>query len=294
MGLRQFLAMLWAGAKKGKEPKRVTQPQQPHKGRNRRLKVFGERNTGTRAATLMLRAHRGVANATLDAAAPDLDALETQVNARLKGFRKKLFKDALLDARKSRLPALGAWKHAAPMVDDSYAANGASVLFMVRDPYSWITALYRNPYHIHTRKPDTIEAFLQEPWLCLKRDNIAPVLASPMQLWSAKLQAYRAFAEADPVPSTVLHFEAFVREPVLALGAALRHFDMPTEGLAELQGPTKHGGMQKSERVAFYDREDWARALSPTAVRLINAKVDWALAAHFGYHRRQPDEFATA
>jgi len=286
------LAMLWAEAKKGKEPNRVTKPPPPRQNRrNRKLKVFGERNTGTRAAMEMLRALKGVSISSPSLPAPDLDALETQVFSTLKGFRKLLFKDALLDERQNRLEAISAWKHAAPVIDGSYAAKRASVLFMVRDPYSWIAALYRNPYHIRTHKPDTIEAFLQEPWLCMKRDNIAPVLPSPVQLWNAKLQAYRAFAEARPVPSTVLHFEAFVRDPVAALGAALTRFDIRVEGLAERQGPTKQDGLHRAERIAFYEREAWKQALSPEAVQLINAQVDWGLAAHFGYHKRSPEEF---
>lgn len=269
----------------------MTKPQPQHDGRIRRLKVFGERNTGTRAAIQMLRALDGVTLATPNSNAPDIDKLEAQVLARLTGFHKQLFKDALLDARQSRLPALSAWKHAAPQIDYSYAEKAVSVLFIVRDPYSWIAALYRNPYHIRTQKPDTIEAFLQDPWLCMARDSVAPVLASPVQLWSAKLAAYQCFAVAKPVPSTVLHFEDFVRDPVKALGNALKVFHIPAGGLTEQHSPTKQGGLDKKARIAYYEGEAWKRELSPEAVRLVNSHIDWDLAAEFGYRRREPDEF---
>ena len=67
--------------------------------------------------------------------------------------------DALDDIRRSHLGGHSAWKHAAPVVDESYAAKNASVLFLVRDPYSWIAAHFRTPYHARAPMPETLVAF---------------------------------------------------------------------------------------------------------------------------------------
>ena len=71
---------------------------------------------------------------------------------------------------------------------------------------------------------------------------------SPMVLWNLKLRAYRDFAAAAPVPSTVLHFEEFVLNPVGALSAALARFDIATKGLVEAGASTKRQGAGREER----------------------------------------------
>ncbi len=259
--------------------------------RDRKVKVFGERNTGTRAVVQMLRAHKGVSPGAQGYNERDLDALENRINEKLEGVHREVFNDALDDIRRSRLKGHSAWKHAAPVVDESYAAKKASVLFLVRDPYSWIAALYRNPYHARAPLPDTLADFLEQPWLTVRRENIAPILMSPMELWNAKLRAYQAFANAAPVPSTVLSFEAFVLDPVAALGAALTRFDITTKGLAEVAEPTKPLGLGRNSRLHYYKTRAWELEITPQAARAINACVDWDVAANFGYHRRDPAEF---
>lgn len=258
---------------------------------DRKIKVFGERNTGTRAVVRMLRALKGVSPGFPNYNSPELDRLEQRIAEKTEGFAHELFSDAIDDIRRSHLGGHSAWKHAAPVVDESYAAKGASVLFLVRDPYSWIAAHYRTPYHARAPLPDTLAGFLEQPWLTVQRENIAPILMSPMALWNLKLRAYRDFAAAAPVPSTVLHFEAFVLDPVGALSAALTRFEMPVKGLAEAEGPTKRRGAEREERMNYYKTNAWEAEISAEAARLINEYVDWDVAASFGYARRDPADF---
>ncbi len=259
--------------------------------RDRKVKVFGERNTGTRAVVRMLRAHKGVSPGAPGYKKNDLDAFQNRIDEKLEGFHHELFNDALDDIRRNRLGGHSAWKHAAPIIDESYAAKKASVLFLVRDPYSWIAALFRNPYHARAPMPETLEAFVQQPWLTVQRDNIAPILMSPIDLWNEKLRAYQAFASAAPVPSTVLHFEAFVLDPVPALSTALARLNIATKGLAEVAEPTKKLGFGREKRLTYYKTKAWEKEIDPETARLINAYVDWDVAANFGYHRRDPAEF---
>lgn len=284
--------MLWGRVAIGKEPMTLgIISRRLGRMRDRKVKVFGERNTGTRAVVRMLRAHKGVSPAAPGYKENDLDGLQTRVDEKLKGFHHELFNDTLDDIRRSRLGGLSAWKHAAPIIDESYAAKNASVLFLLRDPYSWIAALYRNPYHARAPLPDTLEGFLEQPWLTVQRDNIAPVLMSPMGLWNAKLRAYWAFSVAAPVPSTALYFEDFVLDPVGTLSSALAKFDIATKGLAEVAEPTKKLGAGRKERLKYYGSKAWEAEITPAAAALINAYVDWDVATHFGYHRRDPAEF---
>lgn len=261
------------------------------KQRNRRVKVFGERNTGTRAVVRMLRAHKGVSVGFPNPKTAELEHLERRVHEKLEGFALELFTDALDDMRRAPLGGHSAWKHAAPVVDESYAAKNASVLFLVRDPYSWIAALFRNPYHARAPLPETLAAFLEQPWLTVQRENIAPILLSPMALWNLKLRAYRDFALAAPVPSTVLRFEPFVLDPVGALSGALQQFGISSKGLVEAEEPTKRQGVDREARQKYYKSKAWEQEISAEAAQLINEYVDWDVATSFGYHRRDPAEF---
>ncbi len=252
----------------------------------RRIKVFGERNTGTRAVISMLQAAEGVRAVSPRAPMPDLDRMFALVEQHLHGFRRMLYRDALYDLQDGRQGGVSAWKHAAPVIDSSYAEMGVSVLFLVRDPYSWIASLYRKSYHGRAPKFDRLEDFVAFPWITLARDNVGPLLESPVLLWNAKLRAYHDFAEAAPVPSTVLKFEDFVLEPVPALGQALAELGIREEGLEEIAAPTKKKGQDRAARQDYYRKERWKREISPEAAEMIARLVDWDLAAKFGYRQR--------
>lgn len=255
------------------------------------VKVFGERNCGTRAVIRMLRAFDGVSTRIPKPEDMRFQRFRETVNTSFEGLTRELYEDALIDARYAGLPAAYAWKHAAPMVDESYAAHGAHVLFSVRDPYSWIASFFRNPHHARAPLPHMLEAFLQQPWLTMRRDNIAPVLASPMHLWNEKLRAYRSFSKVAPVASSTLRFEDFVLDPVKALACQLAEFNVNSKGLREVENATKLDGRARRARLSYYKRKAWEADITPEAAALINQFVDWDVAEEFGYFRRDPNEF---
>lgn len=257
----------------------------------RKLKVFGERNTATRAVMQMLRNLDHVSLGMPHRENPDLDALVEQAKAHLNNMPLELFRDAIEDERWRRNGGMSDWKHAAPRIDNSYAILDASVIFLVRNPYSWIWSLAQRGYHSRTVWQPDFNRFIQTPWLCLKRDNIAPFLSSPMQLWNEKLARYRVFAQKAPVPSTVLKFEEFVATPVRSLARSLREFGISDQGLATVQLPTKANGTGHAKRRKFYTEEGWRAYFSASTVTLVNEIIDWELAGHFGYERLEPDDF---
>ena len=254
-----------------------------------RIKVFGERHTGTRAVIQMLYLQECRAQ---DMAPSTTDGPVFRHKKRWKkGFDRELFKDAMEDIRRWNDGGVSAWKHAAPIIDGSYAKKKTPVIFIVRDPYSWIVSFYRKPYHARSGPFPTLEAFLQHPWQTVQRDNVAPVLLSPMMLWNEKLRAYRRFIEAAPVPATVLYFEDFVQNPVASLGAAMERLGVDSAGLKAVDQPTKSWGLSEADRVAYYKSEAWAAKISPTSAALINRYLDWGVAGYFGYSQRSPLAF---
>jgi len=269
---------------------RLQEPEKNHPGR-RRMKVFGERNTATRAVSMMLQNLKSVTLAVPRKDFPDLDAIEEKVFQYPNHMRKALWLDALNGERFSRLGAVSDWKHAAPRIDDSYQQVGASVIFLVRNPYSWIWSFSQRRYHSRTPWHPDFRAFIDQPWMCLKQDNVGPFVTSPMHLWNKKLLCYQRFKESNCAPNVVVRFEEFVQEPVETLCEALNTFEIPSEDLVALREGTKTGKTGGEIRTDFFRSEGWRKYFSRSTVELVNDTVDWNVAQMFGYEKLDPKDF---
>lgn len=263
------------------------------------VKVFGERNTGTRALLQMLRASGDVslrmAGAGSEAEKQHRAELADRISEQFTGAWRKLYMDALRDNERHRSDPLLAWKHAAPAWHDSFAEQRAGVIFMVRNPYSWALSMARRPYHIAGRRPADFETFLTRPWLTQRRDNTDILLPDVLALWQAKLMAYRQFAKqakANGVRTGILNFETFVADPVAGARAALSDCGIVSDNLRPARRNTKDTGQTLADIQAYYAQERWRADLTPGNVELINARMDWELAGKFGYRRLPPEDFA--
>lgn len=267
--------------------------------RDKRIKVFGERSTGSRAVQRMIRETPGL---TAPPQSREERAARVAMRARAKSLTRglgspwrSLYRDALKDEVARSAGPLSQWKHAAPVFDNVFVSSRTSVLFLVRDPYSWSLALYRNAHHYWGEPPSTLAKFLRRPWLSLGRDATEAVLASPVELWNAKVSAYQRFraeAAAYGVDTAVLTFEAFVADPKAAFLGALSAMDITGIDPVYDDAPTKAAGLSGADRRAYYQSEAWRRDLRPGDIELINAHLDWSLAAEFGYNQRDPADFA--
>jgi len=168
---------------------------------------------------------------------------------------------------------------------------------MTRNPYSWLLALHRRPYHGLDRRDAPFSDFISRPWLTVRRDGTSPVLASPMALWNAKLAAYQTFrkdALDDEMITGLLSFEDFVHAPAHALKKSLRDMGLDPQGLHTGRA-TKPMGLKARARRHYYARELWRDALSEADVATANEGIDWALAERFGYRKIDATAFpATA
>ena len=265
----------------------------------RLVKVFGERKTAAQASMQMLDAadgircvgHVGVPDEALD---PFNEKLK-RIEAVQKGAWKRIYEEAIMDLRADLLGPVGAWTHSAPAYNSAFKDHGVSVIFMVRNPYSWILSLYRSPALSMGHCGGTLEEFLLFPWLTVGRDNVAPrILTSPMELWSLKLRSYRKFraqAKKDGVKSTQVKFEDFVAFPISSLSQGLKRLDIPAEGLKALSRSNKPLSRIPEARRSYHIKEFWQSELTSTHVEVINALVDWDLAEIYGYQPMDPADF---
>ncbi|MEL6680844.1 MAG: hypothetical protein AAFQ51_19235, partial [Pseudomonadota bacterium] len=86
------------------------------------LRVFGERNTGSRAVISMLEAagYACSGQAAGFAAPREERALQVRIEGAFEGPWKHVYLDALRDVRALKRGPLGQWKHAAPRYDRSF------------------------------------------------------------------------------------------------------------------------------------------------------------------------------
>ncbi len=263
------------------------------------LKLFGERNTGTRALLKMYRASGAVtirmANTVAVGDQKRRAAMSEQINKHFKGAWRKLYRDALRDNDRHVSDPILTWKHAAPEWHDCFRHQGASVIFVVRNPYSWAVSMARRPYHLVGRRSEDVSGFVTRPWLTQDRDNTAKLLPDVLALWQAKVLAYRRFsqqAKSCGVATFFMQFEDFVADPVASAGAALTHFGISAVNLQPTHVHTKDQDRSLSEIQSYYGQEKWRDYLCSESVDLINQRIDWDLAGRLQYRRFDPADFA--
>lgn len=262
------------------------------------IKVFGERHTATRAIIKMIDEADGVGGAGHPGVkARDLQPYREMFDQLLEvmnGPWKKVYREAVRDLQDDKVGPVGAWKHAAPRYGGEFKTYDVRVLFTVRNPYSWIVSLHKRPYHyLGAPKADFLE-FLKFPWVTMGRDRVEQILGSPMDLWSRKLEAYQTFeaaALADGTPVETLKFEEFVQDPSQYLGAALSALSGHPIKVEELETPMKRDGLKTEARRVRYRDELWRKDLTADCVEVINGRVNWEIAARYGYARLSPNDF---
>lgn len=245
------------------------------------VKLFGERNTGTRALQALL---RGIAQC-LPGTADEVD--ETAYRALRGACGSPRDCERAIDAIFANASDRCAWKHCATRFQDAAAFDGCLVLFAVRHPASWLTGLFRRPYHALAPVPGSIAEFLDFEWETVQRERLVEAVFRPLELYHAKLRSYAAFskelAEAG-IAFEFIRFEDIVlrqEEIFRTIAACLGSQDAP---YTALQRSTKDAARTLDDYRDYYGRERW-RELLAGIEHEIDRRIDWDLVAPFGYGR---------
>jgi hypothetical protein len=254
----------------------------------RQLKIFGERNTGTNAVTLLIEQNIGkIICPTMRQLVEDWSDREALTFEFEEPFRSFL-RHALVDDVFAAAPVEYRWKHTALEYSPDFARNGIGVIFLIKNPYSWVLSMYKRPYGLLLPRPDNFSRFLRYPWLALRRDNVPSVLPCPLDLWNRKVSAYCSFgeyAERDGVLLLFLKFEEFVADQLGALSKIRVMFGLPGDSAAVINASTKDPGLDWNYYREYYGGEAWRAAFSAEDLEFCATAIDWNLATRFGYER---------
>ena len=262
------------------------------------LKIFGERNTGTRAIIRMLRdSATNKLKTDLGPVAANTDHI-TVLRAQVDGFEKstwrKIYRDALLDMEVELGGPTKTWKHALPIWDEEFVRRQVHIVFSVRDPYSWFLALARRPYHRRGIQARSLEEFATHPWMTVGRDNMDRVVPSPISLWNGKVAAYAPFrqqADAAGLKTAMVRFEDFVVHSDVVIAEVLDAFGEPYDDVKRIEVSTKEDTRPLSDISAYYRDEQWKSWLTRDLVASLNDLIDWDVAQPHGYTQLDPNEF---
>lgn len=240
----------------------------------------------------MIRAMPNLTTAVPDLKKPtQIKEMQRRIKDRFRGKWLDEYMEAFSFENRNRVGGVAAWKHAAPYFDQSYAKAEAKVVFVVKNPYSWMVSLYKRPHHAKGISCETLEQFVDYPWLTQPKDRVDTVLNSPMCLWNEKLRAYADFQDCCNIPFYQFSFEDFIRFPVKTMATALAFFDIDSTGLAAISMPAKRKSFKTEDLQDFYTKEKWRQRLTRQSVALINQHTNWQVAKRFGYEMLDPKQF---
>ena len=224
-----------------------------------KIKVFGERNTGTNALVSVLRNNSRsiVFPGTLAEISP-LTQKKLAVMAKLGMARSR--REKAIDKVFHGRPIIEQWKHAATYFDINTVSNGVHFVFMVRDPLSWLVGLYKKPHHMLTDKPDGLLDFAEMNWHTVGRDNLPKETYKPLEMYAAKLCSYRDLIgklERKSIDYTIVKFEDFVRSQKDIFEKISFYLDDATDEFKELTKSTKDANKDSNYYRKYYSKEVW-------------------------------------
>ena len=254
------------------------------------IKIYGERNTGTRYIDELLRlnfhvAAPGMANSSSlvllrGVVPPSIRRLQEALPGR--HFVRDMY--FVLDRGSY------GWKHSVPRPPSNAPAYFITV---TKNPYSWLLSFYRRPYLRFHPAPDeaSFESFLETPWQTFGRDNLRrATLPSPVDLWNIKNRAYLDLADRQRYVLTTT-YEQIVSDPWAFVDAICGKFEIESAGrFVNANRSTKDAGRTFADYVDYYLNERWREQLTTHSVELINGRVDEELMRAFGYHLLVPQQ----
>ena len=238
-----------------------------------KIKIFGERNTGTNYLTNLF--YKNINVKIIRGTVPRKNILNYNE------FTKNIY----FQITKNR--NLG-WKHA--FVDKDFLSRHAQFsntcfVFLVKNPYSYLLSLYRKTYHFVDKKPDTFKEFLQHKWKLQLRDNMKErFLNSPVDLWNKKVSSYFECKWEFPDNVVIVCYEDLLRDPDATISDIANNFALEaTESFNNVLKSTKKEEKTFTYYQDYYLNERWRDNINKEDINLINNSLDFGLMEKLDY-----------
>jgi hypothetical protein len=261
----------------------VTQPSDLAKRSARQLsakqkvKVYGERNTGTNYVSRLISLNFDV-HVLRGVTPPQWIQQHGSTEAAKDQFFAEFF------------PRNLGWKHALPRSRrelESAGINTSRILFVTitKNPYSWLLSMFKRPYHWN-RQAKTFSEFLSMPWTPIRRENCDDDFLNPVDLWNRKNRSYVTLFDSG-LHAVNLRYEDLVCDPMRVLKRLNDTARMPVRhhgnGFVNVVRSTKDSDKDFEYYRDYYTKERWRDKLSANDLQTINSSLDRHLMRRFGY-----------
>lgn len=227
----------------------------------KKLKVFGERNTGTNYTIELLK-----------------------LNFNIQFLRGTFFRLPLLDRSENLIDTffqltkksnLG-WKHSKPDLKLLRSQPEVKILILVKNPYSFLLSLHRRPYHNASLAKLDFDSFLTSSWHCMKRENMDQMDLNPIELWNIKMKGYLECADELGDQVKILRYEDLVVSPEKILAELQSMWDLPrrSEQFVNFVESTKNDQKSFTDYASYYKEEKWKSKLTADEIEIINKYLD--------------------
>lgn len=253
------------------------------------IKIYGERNTGTNYLENLIRLNLDVK--ILRGKTPDLIwSLGNATKKMMPNLSREysiieIFEDAYFKISSSH--NFG-WKHELitpiRIKEIKEYKNPIYFIILVKNPYSWLLSLYKNPY-----SPEKIninfEQFLIEPFKTLKRENHPDHFENPIILWNEKNKSYIQIKKS--LPAIIIKFEDILPDPKSAIDSISKQFNTKKrfDDFKNITESTKEKPKNFSYYQNYYLKEIWKEKLDKKSIDIINKYLDEDLLNYFGYEK---------
>jgi hypothetical protein len=245
------------------------------------VKIYGERNTGTRYLHQLIRLNLDV---RIIPGVED-EWIWSYLGGKNGRWIYEFAADLFFFFNASR--TLG-WKHVlVPPVEvlDRMCADRQPIVFVtiIKNPYSWLLSMYKRPYHCRT-VCRSFEEFLVTPWQTRWREKAPKYFANPVDMWNRKNGAYLELHRQRR--SLCLRYEDLLASPEewIERIAGLLQVPRKREVFLNREKTTKaNSGQSYAFYRDFYLQEKWKAELSVRHIDIINESLDRGMASSFGY-----------
>lgn len=248
-----------------------------------KIKIFGERNTGTNALTKILKdnSHSFIHPGTM----AELDVQTLELTNNLKKIGASVAEiETLIDGTFEGRLIEEMWKHSATYPNADNIPSDTHFVFMVRHPISWFFSFYKNPYHCLIEQPKSQLGFYDCDWKTVGRDNLPQKFYKPVELYAEKLKSYRSFIDLldeDKTRYTILNFEDMILDQKSCFDKLSNYLTIPALRFKELRKSTKNSKKDLNFYRQYYREEKWRDEIDAT---LLNSfEFDKVLLAWLNY-----------
>lgn len=259
-----------------------------------RIKIYGERNTGTNYLEKLV--HINLEVNTLRGNLPKSVARWfVKVSKPLSGLNEWYFlntneflKDAYFGIMSGQ--NLG-WKHAALLPPHRLiqTRNASTTYFitLTKNPYSWLISLYKRPYHsrYHVQSV-SFSDYLEHPWQTVRREQAERVFLNPVVMWNEKNRSYIAAGQSPQIRLLMLRYEDLLADPEDAIAQIQRFTNCRRRQQAfvnideSLKREQEKGFSYYQD---YYLNERWRSLLSDRDLAIINRHLDESVMTYFRY-----------